>query len=55
MKALDTFQTYKLSLQINDALIGHAALAFHTPIYTFNRKHFSIINGLEIIEPYRRK
>ncbi|EMM84702.1 PIN domain protein [Leptospira santarosai str. 2000027870] len=57
VKALDTFQTYKLShgMQINDALIGHTALTFHTPIYTFNRKHFSIINGLEIIEPYRRK
>ncbi|EMY79627.1 hypothetical protein LEP1GSC060_1295 [Leptospira weilii serovar Ranarum str. ICFT] len=36
VKALDTFQMYKLShgVQINDALIGHTALALHTSIYT---------------------
>lgn len=56
LKALNTFQTYKLShgIQINDALIGHTALAHNVPIYTFNRKHFSIIAGLEIVEPYER-
>ncbi len=30
------------------------ALARHTPLCTFNRKHFQVFAGLEVREPYQR-
>ena len=39
---------------IPDCVIAAMALGRHTPLCTFNRKHFQIFAGLEVREPYQR-
>jgi predicted nucleic acid-binding protein len=55
-KAVTTFASFRLSHSIGllDAIVGELALHYQVPLYTFNRKHFSVIAGLQIIEPYQR-
>ena len=54
--ALFVFAGYHLShgLGILDALIGQMAVAMNIPLYTFNKKHYSIIPNLKIVHPYEK-
>lgn len=47
----DQFKTYTLSHRpaIADTLIAATALYYHIPLYTFNKKHFQFIPGIELI------
>lgn len=40
------------SLRPNDALIGHCAKEHSATLYTFNQKHFAVIEGLVTEQPY---
>ena len=55
-QALETFADYNLShnLGLIDALIGQTSIAFGLPLHTFNVKHYAVIPGLIIIQPYKR-
>lgn len=55
-RVLATFAAYHLSqgVSILDALIGECAVGRSTPLYTFNTKHYRVIPGLVIQEPYKR-
>jgi predicted nucleic acid-binding protein len=55
-QALSTFQTYHLShsLGIIDALIAQTAIERGLPLHTFNQKHYTMIPGLQTIQPYKR-
>lgn len=37
-----------------DAIIAATALMFEAPLYSFNRKHFGVVPGLRLVEPYVR-
>jgi predicted nucleic acid-binding protein len=41
-------------LEIPDCLIAAMALNRNAPLYTFNLKHFAVINGLDVRQPYTR-
>lgn len=43
-----------IGLSIPDALIAAMALSRGARLYTFNLKHFQIIPGLDVQQPYRR-
>lgn len=49
--------THRLSsgLGIPDALIAATALSRTARLYTFNLKHFQIIPGLDVQQPYQRQ
>lgn len=59
-EATDFSQAYALlvthrltsGLSIPDCLIAAMALARSARLYTFNRKHFQVVPGLDIEEPY---
>jgi len=53
-KALSVFADCHLShgLGILDALIGQMAVSLNLPLYTFNRRHYEALPGLQIIQPY---
>jgi len=53
-QALGVFAQFHLShkLGLLDALIGQMAIALNTPLHTFNEKHYVLIPGLRIIQPY---
>lgn len=55
-EALSVFALYHLSHNIGvlDALIGQTAVDLNLPLHTFNRKHYSAIPRLVIVEPYNR-
>ena len=41
-------------LSIPDYLIASIAIARGAPLYTFNHKHFRVISGLDVQQPYSR-
>lgn len=51
-----TYAQYHLSHNRGfiDALIGHTVAVLGQPLYTFNRKHYAVIAGLETRQPYSR-
>ncbi len=55
-RALADFTTYHLShkLGLLDALIAACALGLSATLCTFNVKHYRIIAGLQIEQPYTR-
>jgi predicted nucleic acid-binding protein len=55
-RAVDLFVQHRLrhGLDMIDALVGQTALELGTPIVTFNVKHYSCIEGLELVSPYQR-
>jgi len=54
--ALDDFSSYHLShgLGILDALIAETAVGCAAQLATFNRKHYGVVDGLQMIQPYAR-
>ena len=54
--ALHVFAQTHLSYGIGllDALIGQTAVALGLPLYTFNQRHYSAIQGLTALAPYVR-
>ncbi|GBE91916.1 PIN domain-containing protein [Nostoc cycadae] len=54
--ALSDFATYHLSdsLGLLDALIGACAVGRGATLCTFNIKHYRVIPGLDIAQPYTR-
>lgn len=55
-QALSHFAAYHLShgLGLLDALIAACALSLSATLYTFNDKHYRIVPGLVIAQPYTR-
>lgn len=55
-EALSVFVRYYLShgIGILDTIIGQMAVALTLPLYTFNKKHYEVIPGLKIVQPYDR-
>jgi predicted nucleic acid-binding protein len=55
-RAYELLWTHRLAsgLSIPDSLIAAMALARKAKLYTFNRKHFRHIVGLDVEEPYPR-
>jgi predicted nucleic acid-binding protein len=55
-RALSDFTAYHLShgLGLLDTLIGACAIGLSATLLTFNAKHYLIIPGLTIAEPYTR-
>jgi len=53
-RAYRDFAHYRLShnLGLLDALIGQTSVGRGDPLATFNVKHFGVITGLRIIQPY---
>lgn len=56
VRALSDFTAYHLShgLGLLDALIAACAIGFSATLYTFNVKHYQMVPGLLIAEPYTR-
>jgi len=48
---IDLFKTLTLSHRpgIADTLIAATALYYHLPLYTYNKKHFQFIPGIELV------
>lgn len=44
----------RIALGAIDALVAQTALVMHTPLHTFNVKHFRAVRDLELIQPYNR-
>jgi predicted nucleic acid-binding protein len=55
-RALSDFTAYHLShgLGLLDALVAACAIGRSATLYTFNRKHYGVVPGLVIAEPYTR-
>jgi predicted nucleic acid-binding protein len=55
-RAYDLLATHRLTsgLSIPDCLVAAMALARSATLYTFNLRHFRIITGLDVQEPYAR-
>ena len=55
-EALSVFSTYHLShgLGIIDALIGQLSITLNIALCTFNQKHYSVIPGLNTLQPYKK-
>ncbi len=55
-EALEVFSQYNLShnLGLLDALIGQTAVALGLPLHTFNRKHYTAIPNLVMVQPYQK-
>jgi predicted nucleic acid-binding protein len=55
-EALALFARVHLSHKIGilDTLIGQLAVSLGEPLYTFNRKHYAAIPGLQLVQPYKR-
>ena len=56
LRALSDFTTYHLShgLGLLDALIAACALGSSATLHTFNDKHYRVVPGLVIAQPYAR-
>jgi tRNA(fMet)-specific endonuclease VapC len=48
---IDLFKTFTLSHRpgIADTLIAATALYYHLPLYTFNKRHFQFVPGIQLI------
>ena len=55
-QAYDLLATHRLTtgLSIPDCLIAAMAVTRATTLYTFNQRHFRVIPGLDVQEPYAR-
>jgi predicted nucleic acid-binding protein len=55
-RAYELLGLHRLSsgLNIPDCLIAAMALARGARLYTFNLKHFGVVSGLEVQQPYSR-
>ncbi len=55
-QAYDLLATYRLTsgLSIPDCLVAAMALTRSATLYTFNMRHFRVITGLDVQEPYTR-
>ncbi len=55
-RAYDLLTAYRLTsgLSIPDCLIAAMALERSLRLYTFNLKHYHVISGLDVQEPYQR-
>jgi predicted nucleic acid-binding protein len=55
-RALSVFATYHLShsLGLLDALIAACAVGLSATLFTFNAKHFRVVPGLVVAQPYIR-
>ena len=55
-RALSDFVTYHLShnLGLLDALIAACALGTSATLCTFNVKHYRVVSGLQVLQPYTR-
>ncbi len=53
-RAFQNFRSFRLShnLGLLDALIGETAVGLARPLATFNVKHYSVIPGLVLLQPY---
>ena len=56
VRALSDFTTYHLSHNVGliDSLIAACAVGGSFTLCTFNKKHFRVIPGLKIVQPYSR-
>lgn len=54
--ALAWFEQFRISngIGILDCFIGAAAKRAGVPLYTFNHKHYGILHGVQVREPYKR-
>ena len=55
-RALSDFTAYHLShnLGLLDAIIAACAIGLAATLCTFNTKHYQVIPGLKVAQPYRR-
>jgi predicted nucleic acid-binding protein len=55
-RALSDFTAYHLSLRLGllDAMIAACAVGLVATLYTFNTKHYKMVPGLIIAQPYTR-
>lgn len=55
-QALSVFSRYHLSHRIGllDALIGQIAVALDLPLHTFNQRHYAVIPGIKLVQPYEK-
>jgi predicted nucleic acid-binding protein len=55
-KVLEIFAKYHLSHKVGliDALIAQTALDLKTELHTFNKKHYTPIKDLKIVQPYKK-
>ena len=55
-RAYQSFSKFHLSngIGILDALIAETAVGLKSPLATFNEKHYRVISGLNLIQPYSR-
>lgn len=55
-RAYDSFAKYRLSHNIGllDSLIVETAAGLRVPLATFNDKHYRVIGGLQLLQPYAR-
>ncbi len=56
-QALSVFSEHYLSegIGIIDALVGQLAVSLNLPLCTFNRKHYTVIPQIQVLEPYSRE
>lgn len=54
--AFEVWAKYRLSHGLGpfDALIGFTAIEYNLPLCTYNKKHFRLIPGLTLLQPYSR-
>jgi predicted nucleic acid-binding protein len=55
-RAYDLLVTYHLSsgLNIPDCIVAAMALEHSLQLFTFNLKHYRVVEGLDVQEPYQR-
>lgn len=55
-RALQLYSRYhpRLGIGIIDALLAQMAIDRHLPLYSLNRRHYSGIQELTVIHPYRK-
>ena len=55
-RAFTDYATYHLSHQLGilDALIAETAVSLGVDLATLNEKHYSLVNNLQMIQPYER-
>ena len=53
-RAYHDYAVFHLShgIDLLDALIGHVAVGLNEALATFNVRHYSVIAGLQIVQPY---
>lgn len=54
--SLSIYATFHLSHKIGllDAMIGSCAIGLSASLCTFNVKHYSVVPGLTLLQPYER-